>query len=85
MGPANIGLVSSMIIISAMPFRPVAGFLIDRFGRRVIDEDHQREKNPSAENAALTTPEEISAALEYLCSEEGGTVNGARIPLYGSP
>ncbi|HUV15107.1 MAG TPA: SDR family oxidoreductase [Pelolinea sp.] len=52
---------------------------------RIIDEDHQREKNPSAENASWTTPEEISAALEYLCSEEGGTVNGARIPLYGSP
>ncbi len=32
-----------------------------------------------------TTPDEISEALLYLCSDEAGMVNGARLPLYGSP
>ena len=31
------------------------------------------------------TPEEIAAMILYLCSEEAQAVNGARIPLYGSP
>ena len=29
-----------------------------------------------------TTPEEIVAAMLYLCSEEAGKINGARLPLY---
>jgi NAD(P)-dependent dehydrogenase (short-subunit alcohol dehydrogenase family) len=29
-----------------------------------------------------TSPEEIVAAILYLCSDEGGAVNGARMPLY---
>ncbi len=40
---------------------------------KVIDVAHKREG---------TTPEEIVAAMRYLCSEEGGKVNGARIPLF---
>jgi len=32
-----------------------------------------------------TTPDEMSEALLYLCSDEAGMVNGARLPLYGSP
>ena len=52
---------------------------------RAIDVEHQREKHPGKDNAGWTTPEEITAALVYLCSDEAGMVNGARIPLYGSP
>ena len=33
--PANVSLVSSLMTISALLFRPVAGFLVDRFGRRI--------------------------------------------------
>jgi NAD(P)-dependent dehydrogenase (short-subunit alcohol dehydrogenase family) len=47
--------------------------------------EHQREREPSPKNASWTTPEEIAAALLYLCSEEANRVNGARIPLYGAP
>jgi NAD(P)-dependent dehydrogenase (short-subunit alcohol dehydrogenase family) len=36
------------------------------------------------ENPSATTPEEISAAVLYLLSEEAGTVNGAKLPLFGS-
>lgn len=50
---------------------------------RTIDTEHARDADPTPKNASWTTPEEISAALAYLLSDEGGVVNGARIPLYG--
>ncbi len=50
---------------------------------RSIDAEHRREQEPTPENASWTTPEEIAAAIMYLCSDEARMVNGARIPLYG--
>ena len=51
---------------------------------RSIDVEHKRDREPTPENASWTTPEEIAAAIMYLCSDEARTVNGARIPLYGA-
>ena len=50
---------------------------------RTIDAKHERDQSPSSKNASWTTPEEITAAILYLCSEDGKVVNGARLPLYG--
>lgn len=50
---------------------------------RTIDANHERDREPSKKNASWTTPEEITAAILYLCSDEAGMVNGAKIPLYG--
>jgi NAD(P)-dependent dehydrogenase (short-subunit alcohol dehydrogenase family) len=50
-----------------------------------IDAEHARLNQPLPANASWTTPEEIAEAILYLCSEEAGMSNGARIPLYGSP
>jgi len=52
---------------------------------RTIDVAHARDKAPSKENQGWTSPEEISATLLHLCSDEAGAINGARIPLYGEP
>ena len=52
---------------------------------RAIDAQHERDRDRSPRTAAWTTPEEIAAAILYLCSDEARMVNGARIPLYGSP
>ena len=52
---------------------------------RTIDAKHRRDRERSAETASWTTPEEIGEAILYLCSDAAGMVNGARIPLYGSP
>ncbi|MEX1248030.1 MAG: SDR family oxidoreductase [Anaerolineales bacterium] len=52
---------------------------------KMIDTAHQRTINPSKENKSWTSPEEISATLLHLCSEEAGMINGARLPLYGEP
>ncbi len=30
-----------------------------------------------------TTPEDLASTIEYLCSDEARTINGARIPVYG--
>ncbi|PWB51531.1 MAG: hypothetical protein C3F13_13930 [Anaerolineales bacterium] len=52
---------------------------------RTIDTQQERDASPSVKNSFWTTPEEIASAIEYLCSEDGAVVNGARLPLYGSP
>ncbi len=52
---------------------------------RTIDVQHERDREPTPKNASWTTPEEIATVILYLCSEEAGVVNGARIPLYGVP
>ena len=35
-------------------------------------------------NSTKTTPEEITALVLYLCSDDAAMINGARIPLHGS-
>lgn len=50
---------------------------------RAIDIEHVRDREPSPKTAAWTTPEEIAAAIVYLCSDEAHVLNGARIPLNG--
>jgi len=51
---------------------------------RSIDVEHKRDREPTPGNASWTTPEEVAAAIMYLCSDDARTVNGARIPLYGA-
>ncbi len=51
---------------------------------RAIDVEHVRDREPSPKTAAWTTPEEIAAAIAYLCSDDAHVVNGARIPLNGA-
>lgn len=50
---------------------------------QTIDVGHERQHQPTHKNASWTTPEEITAAIMYLCSDEAQQVNGARLPLYG--
>ncbi len=49
-----------------------------------IDAKHERKQARVPGMPAWTTPEEIAAMIVYLSSDEAGTVNGARIPMYGS-
>jgi 3-hydroxybutyrate dehydrogenase len=50
---------------------------------RTIDVGHQHEQAPGGKHADWTSPEEIVAAMLYLCSPAGGRVNGTRLPLFG--
>lgn len=49
--------------------------------------DAQREKvsAPAPANANWSTPEELSAAVLFLLSDAAAAVNGARLPMNGSP
>lgn len=49
-----------------------------------IDIKRVKLTSPNPENAYWTTPEELVAATLFLLSEEAASINGARIPLYGS-
>jgi NAD(P)-dependent dehydrogenase (short-subunit alcohol dehydrogenase family) len=51
---------------------------------RSIDTRREKLSAPSPANASWTTPEELSAAVLYLLSEEAGTINGAKLPLFGA-
>jgi NAD(P)-dependent dehydrogenase (short-subunit alcohol dehydrogenase family) len=50
---------------------------------KTIDVKREKLSNPSADNASWTTPEELSAAVQYLLSDTAGSVNGAKLPLFG--
>lgn len=50
---------------------------------RAIDAEHERDSTPSSRNRFWTTPEEIAEVMLFLASDAAGTINGARIPLYG--
>ena len=50
---------------------------------KTIDVEHVRDQKPDAKNAGWTSPEEITATLLHLSTDEAGVITGARIPLYG--
>ncbi len=52
---------------------------------KAIDVNHDKWLNPTKENQSWATPEEITQMMAYLCTDEAGLLNGAKIPLYGSP
>ncbi|MEW5869828.1 MAG: SDR family NAD(P)-dependent oxidoreductase [Chloroflexota bacterium] len=52
---------------------------------RAIDVKNLKEEKPTPAQASWATPEEITAAILYLCSETASLINGARIPLHGAP
>ena len=51
---------------------------------KTIDSKREKVSNPTPDNASWTTPEELAAGILYLLSEEAGTINGVKIPLFGS-
>jgi NAD(P)-dependent dehydrogenase (short-subunit alcohol dehydrogenase family) len=51
---------------------------------KTIDNKRVKVSDPSLENASWTTPQELVSAILYLLSDDAGTVNGAKIPLFGS-
>lgn len=50
---------------------------------RAVDAEHQRAAAPSPANADWTTPEDLIAAMRFVCSAEAGQINGVRLPFLG--
>jgi NAD(P)-dependent dehydrogenase (short-subunit alcohol dehydrogenase family) len=51
---------------------------------RTIDVKREKVSAPSKENETWSTPEEISAVVRFLLSDEAATINGAKLPMFGS-
>lgn len=51
---------------------------------RQIDAGREKVTAPTPTNASWSTPDELSAAMQYLLSDAAGAVNGAKLPMYGS-
>jgi NAD(P)-dependent dehydrogenase (short-subunit alcohol dehydrogenase family) len=60
-----------------------SGVTVNTVTVRTIDVDHLRETDPTPKNAAHTTPEEATASIQFLASDDAAAINGARLPLYG--
>jgi NAD(P)-dependent dehydrogenase (short-subunit alcohol dehydrogenase family) len=60
------------------------GVTVNLLQAKTIDARKEKVTAPSADNASWTTPDELTAGILYLLSDEAGMVNGAKIPLYGS-
>jgi NAD(P)-dependent dehydrogenase (short-subunit alcohol dehydrogenase family) len=84
MGPYAVGKAAQEALVLAIAREAAgSGVTANILHVRTIDAKHERDLQPSRENAHWTTPEEITASILYLCSDEAHVINGARIPLYG--
>jgi NAD(P)-dependent dehydrogenase (short-subunit alcohol dehydrogenase family) len=85
MGPYVVGKAAEEALVLTVA-KEVArtGVTANVLQVRTIDAKHERDREPTPKNANWTTPEEIAAAIMYLCSDDAHVINGARIPLYGS-
>jgi NAD(P)-dependent dehydrogenase (short-subunit alcohol dehydrogenase family) len=83
--PYAVGKAAQEALLASLA-REVAGsgVTVNVLLVRQIDVDHERDADPSPKNAAWTTPEEISAAIRHLLSDEASAINGAKIPLFGN-
>jgi len=50
----------------------------------IIDTPANRDAMPKADPRKWVEPARIAATMRFLCSEAGGSINGARIPIYGA-
>ncbi|MGQ9490289.1 MAG: SDR family NAD(P)-dependent oxidoreductase [Anaerolineae bacterium] len=48
-----------------------------------IDTPANRAAMPTADHSQWVAPEQIAAAVRFLCSEEAAAISGAAIPIYG--
>jgi NAD(P)-dependent dehydrogenase (short-subunit alcohol dehydrogenase family) len=85
MGAYAVGKAAEETLVATIA-REVAGTGITAniLQVRTIDAQGERRRAPTAKNASWTTPEEIAAAVLYLCSDGAAAINGARIPLFGA-
>jgi NAD(P)-dependent dehydrogenase (short-subunit alcohol dehydrogenase family) len=51
---------------------------------RTIDAKREKVSAPALENAGWSTPEELSAVVQFLLSDPAATINGAKLPVFGS-
>ncbi len=84
-GPYAIGKAGQETLMLALSQElKGTGVTANLLQAKTIDIKREKVSHPSPENANWTTPEELSAAILNLLANEAGTINGAKLPLYGS-
>ena len=84
-GPYAVGKAGQEALMQALSQElNGTGVTANLLQAKTIDVQRKKISAPSPDNTSWTTPEELTAAILYLLSDEAGTVNGAKIPLYGS-
>jgi NAD(P)-dependent dehydrogenase (short-subunit alcohol dehydrogenase family) len=84
-GPYSVGKAGQEALMQTLSKELIGtGVTANLLQAKTIDAQRKKVSAPSADNASWTTPEELTAAILYLLSDEAGTVNGAKIPLFGS-
>jgi 3-oxoacyl-[acyl-carrier protein] reductase len=84
-GPYAIGKSGQEALLLALSQElKGTGVTVNLLLAKTIDGKREKISSPSAGNNSWSTPEELTAAMLYLLSDEAGTVNGVKIPLYGS-
>ena len=84
-GPYAVGKAGQEALMQTLSQELIGtGVTANLLQAKTIDVQRKKVSAPSADNASWTTPEELTAAILYLLSDAAGTVNGAKIPLFGS-
>ncbi|MGB8212974.1 MAG: SDR family oxidoreductase [Anaerolineales bacterium] len=84
-GPYAIGKAGQEALMLALSQElQGTGVTANLLQAKTIDVKREKISAPSADNAAWTTPEELTAAILYLLSDAASTINGAKLPLFGS-
>ena len=50
----------------------------------IIDTPANRKMMSKADPSKWVAPEQIGAAMRFLCSDAAAAINGARVPIYGA-
>jgi NAD(P)-dependent dehydrogenase (short-subunit alcohol dehydrogenase family) len=84
-GPYTVGKAGQEALMQTLSQELIGtGVTANLLQAKTIDVQRKKVSTPSPNNASWTTPEELTAAILYLLSDAAGTVNGAKIPLFGS-
>jgi NAD(P)-dependent dehydrogenase (short-subunit alcohol dehydrogenase family) len=84
-GPYAVGKAGQEALMQTLSQELVGtGVTANLLQAKTIDVQRKKVSAPSPDYASWTTPEELTAAIRYLLSDTAGTVNGAKIPLFGS-
>lgn len=60
-----------------------AGITANTLLLSTVDTPANRAAMPTADHSRWVAPEQIAAAVRFLCSEEAAAISGAAIPVYG--
>ncbi|MGH2776739.1 MAG: SDR family oxidoreductase [Actinomycetota bacterium] len=77
---AGVGLLAEVISEENRSF----GVTANAIAPSILDTPANRAAMPEADHSAWVPPDDVAAAIEFLCSEEAGHLQGAWLPMTGA-